>query len=321
LPVPPIDEHALDPEALAEDVDIPLDLRREILILDSRLERTTHHELLGIGRRATADEARSAYLDRVKRFHPDRYAGKRLGSFRARLERVTRQLTEARDVLSDPDRRAQYERITATPDDVVRIEVKRIEEELRAEERRARLGRTNPVLARATRVAELMKRGKEALAAGKPDRAANDFATALALDPRQVEARALGEEARRRAASARAELAWIEGSAAEVSGRDALALERYRQVLEANPSHPRAALSAVRAALRLGRSSEAREIANAAVRAASRSGAAHAALGEALAAAGEKGDAKKALERAIELDPRLDDAKALLRKLRWSLFR
>ena len=195
MPVRPTDEPALDPAALAEDVDLPLEVRREILLLDSRLDRITHHELLGIGRRATVEEARAAYLEQVKRFHPDRHAGKRLGTFRARLDRITRRLTEAREVLSSPERRAEYERITATPDDVVRIEVRRIEDELRAEERRARLGRTNPLLARATQVAELVKRGKEQLAAGRPDRAANDFATALALDPRHPEARALGEEA------------------------------------------------------------------------------------------------------------------------------
>ncbi|HET7752282.1 MAG TPA: tetratricopeptide repeat protein [Anaeromyxobacteraceae bacterium] len=320
LSVRPNDEPALDPAALAEDVDLALEVRREILLLDARLERMTHHELLGVGRRATAEEARAAYLERVKRYHPDRHAGKRLGTFRARLDRITRRLTEAREVLSNPERRAEYERNTATPDDVVRIEVRRLEDELRAEERRSRLGRTNPLLARTTRVAELVKRGKDELAAGKPDRAANDFATALALDPRHVEARVLGEEARRRAASFRAESAWTEGLAAEASGRDGLALERFRQVLEGNPSHPRAALAATRAALRLGRVGEARELAQAAVRASPRTAAAHAALGEALAAAGEKGDAKKALERALEIDPRLDDAKVLLRKLRWSLF-
>jgi tetratricopeptide (TPR) repeat protein len=314
------DEPALDPAALAEDVDLSLELRREILILDSRLERITHHELLGIARRGSAEEARAAYLEKVKRFHPDRHAGKRLGTFRARLDRITRQLTEARDVMSSPERRAQYELNTATPDDVVRVEVRRMEDELRAEERRARLGRTNPLLARAGRVAELVQRGKEQLAAGKPDRAANDFATALALDPRHAEARTLGEEARRRAAVARAEDAWVAGSAAEASGRDGLALERYREVIEANPSHAGAPIAAVRAAMRLGRVAEARDIAQGAARASPRNAAAHAALGEVLAAAGEKGEAKKALERALEIDPRLDDAKALLRKLRWRLF-
>jgi tetratricopeptide (TPR) repeat protein len=317
----PTDEHALDPEALAEDVDLPLDLRREILILDARLDRTTHHELLGVGRGSTPEVARAAYLDRIKRFHPDRYAGRRLGTFRPRLERIARRLTEARDVLSNAERRAEYERITATPDDVVRLEVRRLEDELRAEERRARLGRTNPLLARASRVAELVRRGKEQLAAGRADRAANDFATALALEPRHPEARALGEEARKRAAAARADEAWIEGSAAEAAGRDALALERYRQVLEASPAHPRAGLAAVRAALRLGKVRDAVEVGREAVKGAPRTGAAYAALGEALVAAGEKADAKKALERAVELDPRLEDAKALLRKLRWSLFR
>jgi tetratricopeptide (TPR) repeat protein len=320
LSVRPSDEPVLDPAALAEDVDLPLELRREILILDSRLERTTHHELLGIARNAPVEAARAAYLERVRRFHPDRYAAKRLGTFRARLDRITRRLTEARDVLSDPARRAEYERNTATPDDVARIEVRRLEDEQRAEERRARLGRTNPILARAARVAELVKRGKDQLAAGNAAGAANDLATALALDPQHAEARTLGEEARKRAALARAEDAWVQGAAAEASGRDALALQRYCDALSSNPAHARAALAAVRTALRLGHNDEARDIAHRVVRAAPRAAAGQLALGEALAAAGEKSEARKALERALELDPRLEEAKAMLRKLRWSLF-
>lgn len=288
----------------AEPVDLPVDLQREILDLDARLDRLTHYEALGLRRGDGADAARAAYLERVKRFHPDRYGGKRLGSFRARLDRIVRRLTVARDVLADDGRRRAYEEETAPPDDVVRRQVGAIEEELRAAERKARLARTNPLVVRAARVNDLVCRGKEALAAGKLVQAAADLATAAALDPRHPEATALASEARRRAGAARAHELYEEGLRSEVVAGDA-----------------RAAAAASRAALRLGRAGDARTHAEAATRAGPAYAPAFLALGAALAALGDRAAARQALERALELDPKLADAKALLRKQRWSLFR
>jgi len=305
----------------AEPVDLPVDLQREILDLDARLDRLTHYEALGLRRGDGADAARAAYLERVKRFHPDRYGGKRLGSFRARLDRIVRRLTVARDVLADDGRRRAYEEETAPPDDVVRRQVGAIEEELRAAERKARLARTNPLVVRAARVNDLVCRGKEALAAGKLVQAAADLATAAALDPRHPEATALASEARRRAGAARAHELYEDGLRSEAAGRDDLALERFAAAVELVAGDARAAAAASRAALRLGRAGDARTHAEAATRAGPAYAPAFLALGAALAALGDRAAARQALERALELDPKLADAKALLRKQRWSLFR
>jgi curved DNA-binding protein CbpA len=305
---------------LAEDVDLPPALRREILDLEARLEHMTHYEALGLRWGADGESARSAFLDRAKRYHPDRYASQRLGSFRGRLDRIMGRLTEARDVLANDRRRAEYEDQTASPDERARREARRIEDELRGEERRARLGRTNPLVARAARVGALLKRGRELAAAGKHALAANDFLTASALDPRNEEARALAQESRRRAEADRAHELYEEGLRHEAAGRDEQALERFRAAAERAPRDPRPAAAGARAALRLGRAGEARELAEQATRAGPRDARAFAALGAALAAVGDKGEAKKALGRALELDGGLEDAKALLKKLRWGIF-
>ena len=69
-----------DEAALREDVDLDADRRREILYLEGTAQTATHWEVLGLPWNAPVDAAKAAYLERVKIFHPDRYAGKRLGS-------------------------------------------------------------------------------------------------------------------------------------------------------------------------------------------------------------------------------------------------
>jgi curved DNA-binding protein CbpA len=306
------------PADLAEEAELELDRRLEILYADAHVERWTLWELLGIPWNATVAEAKAAYLAKVKVFHPDRYASARLGRYRPRLERVFRRLTEARDVLTDEGRRDDYARATAPPEEFARSELKRLDDERRTAERRARLARVNPLVARASRVTDVLKRAKDALAAGQFVQAANDFQLVLGLDPDHAEARALALEARRQGAEGRAAERYERGVAAAAVGSWALAVQSFREALELNGFEARAGVQGARAALHLGDTGTARELGEAAVRAAPRSGAAHEALGLALAVAGDARSAKRSLERALELDPELTAAKERLKKLRWS---
>lgn len=308
-----------DPAALAEDVDLDAARRLEILRADEGLATATHWTLLGLPWNAPAAAARAAYLEKVKIFHPDRYAGQRLGSFRARLERVFRRLTEARDVLGDDLRRADYARQTAPPEERARLESRKGDDERRATERRARLARQSPLLARAAQVAELSRRGKDALERGKVSEAAADLLLAQGLDPANAELAALAEEARRRAAAHRAAERYERGLAAEVMGQPGTALAAFREAFEADPRHVRAAAAGARMALALGDRDGARALAEAAVRAGPRVAAAHEALGLVLDAQGARKEARRALERAVELDPRLEAARERLKRLRWSI--
>jgi tetratricopeptide (TPR) repeat protein len=317
-----IDRPAAAPSGdVAEDVDLPPELRGEVLALERRLGAMTHYEALGLPWGAGGDAARAAYVELVRRFHPDRYGGRRLGSFRARLGRVVGRLTEARDTLCDEVRRRAYEAATAPPEEVARREARRIEDELRAEERRARLQRVNPIVARAARVAELVQRGKAHAQAGRHAQAASDLMTAAALDARHPEALALAGEARRRAGAEKAQELLADGLRHEAAGNDQLAYERLAGAAELAPADPRPAAAAARAALRLGRVSEAEAQAEAAVKAGPRHAPAFAALAAALLARGDKDEARRAVERALDLDPDLEEAKTVRRKLRWSPFR
>jgi curved DNA-binding protein CbpA len=303
---------------LSEDVDIDLERRKEILFHDAHLGRWDHWQLLGVPWNAAIAQAKDAYLAKVKVFHPDRYAGRRTGSYRARLERVFRKLTEARDVLADETSRAAYARATAPPDEFARLEARRLDDERRAEERRARIARQNPLVARAARVQELVKRGKAAIAEGRLAAGANDLLLAQGMDPGNAELAALAADARRKAAAAKANERFHKGLELELVGSWSSALGAYREALESDPTHVRAAAQAARAALALGDLGSARTLADAAMKAGPRTGQAHEAHGLVLEAEGNRKEARRALEKALELDPRLEAAKERLKKLRWS---
>jgi curved DNA-binding protein CbpA len=305
------------PGDLSEDVEIDVERRKEILFAEAQLVRWTHWEVLGIPWNAPASAAKEAYRERVKVFHPDRYAGRRLGSYRGRLERVFRRLTEARDVLQVEETRAAYARSSAPADELARMEARRLDDERRAAERRARLTRANPLLARAARIAELVQRGKAALAAGNLSAAANDLLLAQGLDPANHEIAALAADAKRRASVARATDLFHRGLEADARGNAAGALTAYREALEVDPGNVRAAAFGAKAAALLGDVATARTLADAALKAGPRTGIAHEALGVVLEAESNPKEARRALEKALELEPKLESAKVRLKKLRW----
>ena len=62
-----------------------------------------YYELLGIGREASADEIKKAYRKQALKYHPDRNPGDK------EAEEHFKEVAEAYDVLSDPDKRSRYD--------------------------------------------------------------------------------------------------------------------------------------------------------------------------------------------------------------------
>jgi len=314
-----IENFAFNPVDLTEDVDIDVARRKEILFVQAHLGVWDHWKLLDIPWNAGAEEARAAYRERVKVFHPDRYPGKRLGSYRTRLEQIFRRLTEAKDVLADEARRTAYATKTAAPDEFARIEARRLQDEERSKERRARLVRANPLVARAAQVADLIQRGKKAMEESRFSQAANDFMTASGLDPRNFESKQLAVEAKKRANAERAREAFDRGLAAEAVNNAPVALAFFLEAVAADPGNPKYAVHAARVSLRVGDLQSARTLAETAARVGPRHAPAHEVLGEVLLAEGLAKEARAALEKALEIDPGLETARAQLKKLRWSI--
>jgi curved DNA-binding protein CbpA len=303
---------------LSEDVDLDVDARKEILHLAASMDGFTHWQVLGLRWNASTGEVRDAYREMAKRFHPDRFPGKRLGSYRGRLERIFRRITDARDALSDEGTRAEYARQTAPPEEVARAAARQIENDARARERRARLVRNHPGVARVGRAREFLERGRKAMAEERFADAARDFMTAQAMDATVTEASGLAEQARRRGASVKARDLWEKARAAELQHDLDRAQVLAEGAAEADPGEPRWEMYVARLALARGAVETARARAEALTRTAPALAEAHELLGEVLAVQGDKAGARKALERALELDAGLAGAREKLRKLRWS---
>jgi curved DNA-binding protein CbpA len=310
-----------NPADLSEDVDLDAERRKEILYLAAQVDGWTHWQVLGVAWNAPAAAARDAYREKVKVFHPDRYPGRRLGSYRARIEQIFRRLTEARDALSDEASRTAYARKTAPPEEVARAATRRIEDDVRAQERRARMARTNPLVSRLSRVRELMERGRAAMTEERFTDAARDFLTAGAMDPTLAEARTLAEAARKKAAAGKARELWEKARAAELQHDLDRAQMHAEAAADADAGEPRYEVYVARLALARGALETARSRAESAIRDAPSLATAHEVLGEVLVAKGENAAARKAFERALELDDRLEGARERLRKLRWSFLR
>jgi tetratricopeptide (TPR) repeat protein len=309
------------PSELAEDVDLPLDVKKDILYLYAHLGTWTHWQVLGVAWNASPAEVRAAYVEKVRRYHPDRYAGRRIGAYLGRIERIFRALTLARDELVDEGRRAAYARKTAPPASVTKRELDPVQEEARAKERRARLARANPMMGRVARIHELLARGRAAAEEGKWAQASVDFLMVASLDPNHAEARELAENARRRAASDKGQALYEAAQAAEAVGNHARAIAILREASGSDPASPRYAIAAARIAIEAGDADAARSLAEDAVRRAPRDPRALEALGMALHAQGDPREARRALDQALAIDPELASAKALLKKLRWSFLR
>lgn len=134
------------PSELEEDVEIPVERRRLILEAYYRLDSMTHYEVLKLESSADKRAVKNAYFEVVNVFHPDRYFGKKLGTYKPKLERVFARLTEAHDTLTRAAPRAEYDAYLASqnktraldqPDANLEAQVRAIQRQIEDEARAA----------------------------------------------------------------------------------------------------------------------------------------------------------------------------------------
>jgi curved DNA-binding protein CbpA len=143
-----------DPRDLNEDVDLELERKRVVLDTFHRLDSTTHYQLLRVEPSADKRTIKNAYFEVVNVFHPDRYFGKKLGSFKPKLEKIFARLTEAHDTLTRSGPRAEYDAYLASldqtrkfdqVDESVAVQVRAIQRQIEEEAQAALAAAPAPV--------------------------------------------------------------------------------------------------------------------------------------------------------------------------------
>jgi curved DNA-binding protein CbpA/CheY-like chemotaxis protein len=83
--------------------------RKMLAAARDRLRDANHYEALGVLPGAPAEDIRAAYVAAAKKYHSDAFSGLDLGSARRIAEELFAKVSEAHQVLSDADRRAEYD--------------------------------------------------------------------------------------------------------------------------------------------------------------------------------------------------------------------
>jgi tetratricopeptide (TPR) repeat protein len=328
--------------ALSEDVEISVERRKEILVLEEAVDSKNFFELLGVDVKTPAADVKAAYYEMSRKFHPDKYFQKNLGSFRARLERVFRQLTLAQETLTNATKRAAYLKANPRAGQVTQVskasevakttsssstpskepvnapptadELKREEE--RNVERRSRLAR-HPYLAKGQKVKELVKKAQDLARKGEWSQAFAQANAATQIDPLNREALKVLSEARMRNEFERAEAEFQKGQKAQEDERFALALAAFKTALSICPQHARAAYMIGLLALEKGADlQEAQSFAQKAVESDPKQADHQLLLARIHDRMGAKALAKKYYEEVLRLEPKNEEAKKHV-KGRW----
>jgi molecular chaperone DnaJ len=68
-----------------------------------------HYKVLGVDRKASTDEIKKAYRKLARKYHPDKNPGD------AKAEARFKEVSQAHDILGDPEKRKEYDRALANP--------------------------------------------------------------------------------------------------------------------------------------------------------------------------------------------------------------
>lgn len=77
--------------------------------MEPTVDKKDYYSTLGLSRNASADEIKKAYRQLASRYHPDKHPGKDGSSEKTYAEEKFKEIGEAYDVLSNPEKKSQYD--------------------------------------------------------------------------------------------------------------------------------------------------------------------------------------------------------------------
>jgi DnaJ-like protein/transcriptional activator len=237
-----------DPDQQDEHVDLDPQRRQYVDEAYAKLEQLTYYALLGVPRAADARAVKNAYYRLAGLIHPDRYFGKRLGSYKAKMEALFTQITAAYDTLSSAENRADYDAWLArsgTEDGgdgdsgaPVAPVVVRVDPALAAKRQAALEGLKQHFADGKVKAQKYAEAGARARAAGDVVAAADAYRSALTFSPGDPALTAAFDEAQRAAAVKLAASHEQKALLEEKLGRWAAAAESWQRVMASKPNDP-----------------------------------------------------------------------------------
>lgn len=301
-------------------IDLPGEMQRELRDLEARADRLTYYDLLGVSAAADPAAIRRAYLERSKRFHPDAWYRKELGSFGPLLSKWFQRMAAAYQVLADDESRAGYDmehRGELSEKDRLAVqerELSRSEQERRSREGRERLLRTKG-FARVGAARKLYEEALQHAANGVRSQAIAALKAARELDPHRKEISAKLVELEREQAKARAISALSAAKEREDRRQLAEAKAAYASAFQLDPASFDAAMGAARCALEDQDLRGATSWGTRAVELRPTDAAARLFVAQIFIGAGMKARARAELTQLLQNHPDHKEAKALLKAL------
>jgi len=219
-----------------ESVELSDENRAYVSDVYARLGTITHYDLLGVARDADKKTIKRAYFRLAAIVHPDRHFGKKLGSFKAKMETLFARISDAYETLIAPERRAAYDRtLPAASAAPAKPAPQPFDREAAAKKQAALDALKAKYLegkARAKQIADVAARAR---AAGDFAAAAGAYKQALALSPGDVSLAAAHAEVARELARRNVETHRRQAMLEERYGHFREAAASWKQVLDARP--------------------------------------------------------------------------------------
>jgi curved DNA-binding protein CbpA len=199
----------------------------------SEATRQSYYDVLGVAQTAPVGEIAAAYFQLARRWHPDRL-GPELADVRDLAERVFARMSEAHQVISDPERRAQYDELMKTGDGDAE-EQEQVQRMLRA----ATNFQKAQVLLRRNNVAAAEEAARAALADAPEE--ADHIALVAWLEAQkpgaQLEEAFATVDRASRLEPSNLRVRWFRGQLLKRLGRERQAIEDFRLIILKDPRH------------------------------------------------------------------------------------